>query len=144
MIAYSGSLGPLHISFLFFDISLKKKCDLICTISVSARQLPSYCSVRDQRTMQISGHVLGIWICWCSLFYKREPWASKSAGAHSTKNLKISRCKRWCPKDLRVCAPVLMHSLNANFNFHFRLRFEIFAVILDHLKISQVAKIQEM
>ena len=38
----------------------------------------------------------------------------KTAGAHSTRSLKISGCKRWCPKDLRVCAPaspVLTHSL---------------------------------
>ena len=41
-----------------------------------------------------AGHALGIWICGCSLFYKREFWASKSAGAHSTKSLKISGCKR--------------------------------------------------
>ena len=59
-------------------------------------------------------HALGIRICGCSLFYKRELWASKSAGAHGTKSLKISGCKRWCPKDLRVhapAAPVLTHSL---------------------------------
>ena len=42
----------------------------------------------------IAGHALGIWICGCSLFYKRELWVSKSAGAHSTKSLKISGCKR--------------------------------------------------
>ena len=41
-----------------------------------------------------AGHALGIWICGCGLFYKRELWASKSAGA-----------KRWCPKDLWVHAP---------------------------------------
>ena len=41
-----------------------------------------------------AGYALGIWICGCSLFYKREFWASKSAGAHSTKSLKISGCKR--------------------------------------------------
>ena len=61
-----------------------------------------------------TGHALEIWICGCSLFYKRELWASKSAGAHSTKSLKISGCKRWCPKDLRVrapAAPILTHSL---------------------------------
>ena len=28
-----------------------------------------------------AGHALGIWICGCSLFYRRELWASKSAGA---------------------------------------------------------------
>jgi hypothetical protein len=56
-----------------------------------------------------SGYALGIWICGCSLFYKRELLASKSAGAHSTKSLKISGSK-----DLRVrapAAPVLTHSL---------------------------------
>ena len=61
-----------------------------------------------------TGHALGILICGCSLFYKRELWASKSAGAHSTKGFKISWCKRWCSKDLRVrapAAPVLTHSL---------------------------------
>jgi hypothetical protein len=42
----------------------------------------------------VAGHALGIWICGCSLFYKRELWASKSAGTHSTKSLKISGCKR--------------------------------------------------
>ena len=41
-----------------------------------------------------TGHALGVWICGCSLFYKRELWASKSAGALSTKSLKISGCKR--------------------------------------------------
>ena len=35
----------------------------------------------------------------------------KTTGAHSTRSLKISGCKRWCPKDLRFCAPVLTHSL---------------------------------
>ena len=67
-----------------------------------------------QRSHTWEGHALGIWICGCSLFHKRELWASKSAGAHSTKSLKISGCKRWCPKDLRVrapAAPVLTHSL---------------------------------
>ena len=39
----------------------------------------------------------------------------KTAGAHSTRNHKISGCKRWCPKDLRVrtpATPVLTHSLH--------------------------------
>jgi hypothetical protein len=31
-----------------------------------------------------TGHALGIMICGCSLLYKRDLWASKSAGAHST------------------------------------------------------------
>jgi hypothetical protein len=31
----------------------------------------------------ISGHALGIWICGCRLFYRRELWASKSASANS-------------------------------------------------------------
>ena len=56
-------------------------------------------------------------ICGCSLLYKRELWASKSAGAHSDKSLKISRCKRWCPEKLRVRAPAapgLTHSLWMN------------------------------
>ena len=29
----------------------------------------------------VTGHALGFWIWGCSLFYKRELWASKSAGA---------------------------------------------------------------
>ena len=53
--------------------------------------------------------MLGIWICGCSLFYKRELWASKSAGARSNRSLKISGCKRGCPKNP---APFLTHSLN--------------------------------
>ena len=65
-------------------------------------------------TFSKAGHPLGILICGCSLLYKRDLWASKSAGAHSTKSLKISGCKRWCPKNLRVrapAAPILTHSL---------------------------------
>ena len=45
------------------------------------------------------------------VFYRRELWTSKSAGANSTSSPKICGCKRWCPKDLRVLAPVLTHSL---------------------------------
>ena len=70
--------------------------------------------------LHIAGHALGFWICGCCLFYKRELWTSKSAGAQSTKSLKICRCKRWCPKDLRVCAhaaPMLMHSLTLHIRF---------------------------
>ena len=39
----------------------------------------------------------------------------KTVGAHSTRSLKISGCKRRCPKDLRVhapTAPVLTLSLD--------------------------------
>ena len=46
----------------------------------------------------------------------------KTAGAHSIRSLKISGCKRWCPKDLWVCAPaapVLTHSLTDKHSFHF-------------------------
>ena len=60
------------------------------------------------------GHALGIWNCGCSLFYRRELWALKSAGFNSTKNLKIRVFKRWCLINLQVCAPaapVLTHSL---------------------------------
>ena len=40
--------------------------------------------------MPYSGHAaLWIWICRCSLFYRRELWASKSVGANSTYSLKI-------------------------------------------------------
>ena len=36
-------------------------------------------------------NALGIWICGCSLFYRREPelWASKSLGANQSLSLKI-------------------------------------------------------
>ncbi len=37
-----------------------------------------------------------------------ELWVSKSAAAHSTRSHKISGCKRWCPKDLRVCEPAVL------------------------------------
>ena len=50
-----------------------------------------------------------------SVLYKREFWASKSAGFNSTKILEICGCKRQCPKDLRVhapTAPVLTHSMS--------------------------------
>ena len=47
-----------------------------------------------------TGHAFGIWIWGCSLFYRREFWASKFAGTDSTYSLKIRGCKRWCPKDL--------------------------------------------
>ena len=76
-----------------------------------------------------TGQALVIWTCRCSLFYKR---ASKSAGAHSTRSLKIRRCKRWCPKDLRIrppAAPVLTHSLICTIiseeNHHY--------LVLDHV-----------
>ena len=61
-----------------------------------------------------TGHALEIWICGCSLFYRRELYASKSASFNWTKSLEICGCKRWCPKDLRFCAPAapaLTHSL---------------------------------
>ena len=71
---------------------------LIITSKIDILQLKTY----YLQLLEYSGHALGICICRCSLFYKRELWVSKSAGAHSTKSLKISGCKRWCTKDLRV------------------------------------------
>ena len=71
-----------------------------------------FLSKTKQNYDHFPGHALGFWICGSSLFYKKELWASKSAGAHSTKSL--SGCKRWCHKDLRVrapAAPMLTHSL---------------------------------
>ena len=41
-----------------------------------------------------SRHALGIWICGCSLFYRRELWTSKSAGFNSTKSLKICKVQK--------------------------------------------------
>jgi hypothetical protein len=58
--------------------------------------------------------VKGIWVCGCSLFNRRELWASKSAGFNSTRSLKICGCKRGCLKDLRVCAPAV-HIFVSNF-----------------------------
>ena len=52
---------------------------------------------------------------------------SKSAGAHSTRNLKISGCRRWCPKHLRVPAPRLTHSLKGvtiSEYFHYGLKLK--------------------
>ena len=50
----------------------------------------------------------------CSPFYRRELWASKSAGFNSTISLKIFGCKSWCPKDLRVCAVMCTRCTCAN------------------------------
>jgi hypothetical protein len=53
-----------------------------------------------------------------------ELWVSKSAGAHGTRSLKISGCKRLCPKDLQVrapAAPVPTHSLCVHTYIHFFL-----------------------
>ena len=64
-------------------------------------------------------HALEIWISGCSLFHRRELWTSKSAGANSTKSLKIRGRKRWYPKYLRVHAPntsVRTNSLSKVFN----------------------------
>ena len=76
-------------------------------IAAQSRVLDSIFDDQTKTKDVFTGHALGIWICGCSLYYKRELWASKSLGAHSTKSLKISGCKRWCPKDLLVRAPVL-------------------------------------
>ena len=76
----------------------------------------------------VAGHGLGIWICGCSLFYRRDLWASKFAGFNSTKSLKICGCKRWCPKDLRVCAPaepMLKHSLVCSLELNSKSKTQI-------------------
>ena len=95
----------------------------------------------DEWNLSVSqtGHALRIWICGCSLFYKRELLATKSAGAHSTKSLKISGCKRWCTKDLRVlapAAPVLTHSLP-------NTRFVIFLSMLFRIGFRPIVKQQQ-
>ena len=49
------------------------------------------------------------------LAYQGMRQGHKTAGAHSTRSLKIIGCKRRCPKDLLICAPaalVLTHSLS--------------------------------
>ena len=63
-------------------------------------------------TLCCSGHALRIWICWCSLFYRRELWASKSAGFHAV--LKASKSVGARSDVFVVCAlaaPVLRLSL---------------------------------
>ena len=85
------AISHLSLSFfLGFAVLRAASTDYICYLA----------TIGGRR--YLSGHALGIRICRCSLFYKRELWASKSAGAHSTKSLKISGCKRWCPKDMMV------------------------------------------
>ena len=96
----------------------------------------------------MAGYALGIWICGCSLLYKRELWASKGARAHSTKSLKISGCKRWCPKDLWVPAPttpVLTHSLHGEkrqWRKRFRYRWNVIndlkKILLTNFKSGQI------
>ena len=59
-----------------------------------------------------AGNALGISICGCRCILERS-W-SQNSGCASTRSLKISGCKRWCHKDLRVlapAAPALTHSL---------------------------------
>ena len=68
-----------------------------------------------------SGHALGIWICGCSLLYRRELWASNSAGVYSSKSPKICGCKRWCPKDLWVH---LMNMVSSFSNFLWTLKHQ--------------------
>ena len=65
-----------------------------------------FCSVNDANL--ISG---------CSLFYQRE------LRAHSTKSLKISGWKKWCPKNLQFCASMLTHSLPMRWNCSIHRRF---------------------
>ena len=84
-------------------IEAKQGQKLVSVKSETKKSLFTYFTLTTY--IQSSGHALGIWICGCSLFYRRELWASKSAGFNSTKSLKICGCKRCCPKDLQVCAP---------------------------------------
>ena len=60
-------------------------------------------------SLYITGNALGIWICGCRCILESS---GSLALAHSTRSLKNSGCKRWCPKDLRVRAPALTHSLH--------------------------------
>ena len=49
--------------------------------------LTKVCTLKCQRFIiisYISWYALGILICGCSLFYRRELWASKSVGSNST------------------------------------------------------------
>ena len=71
-------------------IAIVRDCSKPISVSTSRNLELNACFTKSS-----SGNALGIWICGCSLFYKRELWASKLAGAHcSTKSLKISGCKR--------------------------------------------------
>ena len=83
------------------------------------RQIANLFPTLKDTYLSSTGNALGIWICgWgCSLF----SGFTQSAGAHSTRSLKISGCKRRCPKDLRVrapTAPVLTHSLTGILLWH--------------------------
>ena len=51
----------------------------------------SFRQVDIERIHQPSGCALGIWICGCSLFYKRELWDSKSAGARGFEEVIITQ-----------------------------------------------------
>ena len=96
-----------------------------------------------------TGYALGIWICGYSLFCKRELWASKSASAHSTKSLKISGCKGWCPKDLRVrapaapAAPALTHSL-LHWQTNITLLLVFFCILIWIKTFSLIEKTQKV
>jgi hypothetical protein len=53
-------------------------------LNITSAGLESVIVTKRHLLLIDSGHGLGIWICGCSLFYRRELWASKSAGANST------------------------------------------------------------
>ena len=92
---------------------LEYRIELVSTVDTNSNTAPTisfiFSNFYDRNQIIITGNALGIWICGCrcSLF----SGFSKSVSAHSTR----SGCKRWCLKELRVCAPaapVLTHSLH--------------------------------
>ena len=58
------------------------------------------------KTVHHEGHALGIWICGCSLFYKRELWVTKSAGAQILKASKSASTKGDVPKICKFVHPL--------------------------------------
>ena len=58
------------------------------------------------KTVHHEGHALGIWICGCSLFYKRELWVTKSAGAQILKASKSVSTKGDVPKICKFVHPL--------------------------------------
>ena len=109
---------------VYNKIKLSADIHIIICINIGTMKWTIYYPLRwISLYLYRTGHALGIWIYGCSLLYRRELWASKSAGFNSTKSLKICRCKRWCPKDLQAHASVLTHSLNGERNIYKNILF---------------------
>ena len=119
------------IDGLFLSLLKLKPCHIHWIVCVLAGNL-------------LAGNALGISICGCRCILERS-W-SQNSGCASTRSLKISGCKRWCHKDLRVlapAAPALTHSLvhtvsSQDFrSFHFLSFFMAKTVLLKFFVKSQ-------